>query len=721
MEVDYTNINFLLDILQKYVNRENKGDSKDSKGCIEYVGKNHIDYNIEDLKMSDPSNENKAILDGMSKLWEDKSNNITVLKNKLKKYEVMIKVGRYTDSNYDGLNNRQVNNMLFSIVMVGVSNSIGREFILTPIMYFDVDNIGGEIGTGTGSKNSNHKYHVQVFEYFRKTVPLLEYLDSSKASKWDEKKWLSLLFQVLYYLHSINKRYINFRHNRLNLHSLYIQESNNETIRCDIKDNQYVVDDAGIKVKIGNFYDSTLGKKPNEYYDVHYFFHSIFEYFGSNVSKIPDKILDIVNKVLPERYRYKGEFNGLDEEKYYSNVSEVLSPTVILVKFNFFTDNIINMDSATSSMVDMDTSERLRFINSPTSEMSHVSQNMSADSSSRFFRKNDVSRNHLFSDFSDSPFLDSLKARSDVSSESYIGGGKSNKSEFTKVSTSKGTREDARKGYDGMEASLVGRSSGFRMVGQKKTTRAFDDFGYTEVSDTEEDVVDTEEPSASDSDRFSSKMSPDSSTVSSGHGELRKQWEAMMGRKGSAVVDSEREGHEGPESKGEAGNRNSFAHMFGESSGAPYGNPGNLPTIPPMGMDGHSLGGQPNGMSNGAGNMMGYPVAGSMGYQAQPEFEEMSAQIPSIELQPQMGMAPPMGMQPQMGMPPMGMQPQMGMVPPMGMQPQMGMAPPMGMPPMGMPMGAPMGMPMGMPPMGMMGGSKKKEDKRRKTKKDFFF
>lgn len=696
--MDYSDYDDLLDLLYKYSNSS-------SDDCFKFKSKHLIDYELDELKIINPSEFHLLmLLKGLKKSFEYK--NIEVFtKDKTRNHKAFVKIGYYKDKGGENTKtNKYVNNILVSIVLTELLLMEELKFILMPVMFFDIPPSKHPTG-GKGDKNC----HVQIFENFNETTTLKLYLeDKNNINNENKMWWQSLLFQILYALYRIQRSYKGFRHNRLDLESVYITKNipkNNEG------DNKYRVfrvgsyvfnvPNIGYDIKLTNFYHSTFDKNENEYYDIHYFFHSLINHFDGKPPKVISALLD---EIVPREYRYTGEgteFKGLDEIEYYKSISRVISPSIILSKFNFFVDIIkTDMDSATSPMLN---SEGKQYLDSPTSS---IYGNATDSSVARFERKNELNKLNNFSEiseFSNSPFLSTLRTGLTESEDSLVGGKKKNKEKsrknsqeknqeksqeknqnissedgFKKISSFNGSRTTGMEG----EGKLIGTITGTRhekketqtMKG-RKSVRAFDDFGYTEAS-------------ASDSNYGDEYGDDEGIDYKSSYGNnLKDKWNKLRSSKSqmSVSVSEQSVGSQRTEEGIHKNtNTNSIASFFGENS--------TQPQVPPQFQQSH----QPQSA---------LPYGLGMGNQSQ--FQE------SMPPQPQ---GYPMESIP-VSMPQMPMDPSMGMS--MG---QMGI--PLD-PSMGMSMGPSMGLPMNMPPMGMMGGSKKHSNNNkksnRKNKADFFF
>ena len=225
--------------------------------------------------------------------------------------------------------------------------------VLLPIMYFDINknkllNLFPDFSSHISTNNNNNMY-VLITEHYSTMIPLVDYLKKN-FSKMTILHWKVLFFQLLYTLAKLNIYFNNFRHNMLNLDSIMLNirditnlNNNTETYKVgNITFNIPVVD---FNIKICDFYKSTYNNLNNNsydynpYYDIHYFFNSLYIFLKSNFN-IPYSILIFLNDIVPEKLRIEPDvtFIGLNELTFDKTSSFSLSPPLILNNNIFFTD-----------------------------------------------------------------------------------------------------------------------------------------------------------------------------------------------------------------------------------------------------------------------------------------------------------------------------------------------------------------------------------------------
>ena len=364
----YDSIDFCTNILYDYVYNRNKTNK-----CyiVKYIQKSNIQ--LINIKKNDNYDYNNV-------LKHTKTSPVKVKyvgKNKgryiFKKYSktgfpTMLRVGIYDldkNTNINDMHRSELVNMTMSYILSELVITNNFKFILLPIMNFDITynklkkiapNIAKEIkneNTNTKAKVETIKndtmMYIQILENYHKMGTMKNYIDKFSATL-TIKHWKVLIFQILYGLYVISKRYPSFRHNSLDLESIYIcqkKDSNDSTI-VNVGEKIFKIPNMGFDIKITNFDNSNIKnivenrnttlKDDNLYYDIHYVLH----YIINDVKNKPTELVSFLDKVLPIKYRNtKNEkFSGLDEAYYRHTADEYLTPMLILTKNNFFSQFI---------------------------------------------------------------------------------------------------------------------------------------------------------------------------------------------------------------------------------------------------------------------------------------------------------------------------------------------------------------------------------------------
>ncbi len=241
----------------------------------------------------------------------------------------------------------------------------GSDYPLTllPLMNFDtdIDKINAEILKPIENMTKDSKLYVQVLEHYFKLYSLREYLDEF-AENMSVDGWKVLFFQILYVLYVITKKYPTFRHNALSLDAVYLYKKGNPSTKTfKVDDKIMVLSKMNSEIRITDFRKSNIAgvitnndappavTEENSYYDVHYIFSSIIIYLQGKglYDELHKQVKDFIDEIVPEKSRSdKKKFSGLDEALYEKNVTDILTPSIILTKNNFFTDlikeNIMN-------------------------------------------------------------------------------------------------------------------------------------------------------------------------------------------------------------------------------------------------------------------------------------------------------------------------------------------------------------------------------------------
>jgi hypothetical protein len=269
-------------------------------------------------------------------------------------YPCTISIGFYPNKNVDNLEN--LYNIGLSYIL---SECVTQQFngILLPIMYFDMtfeqikkykvifEQIKDKI-------TKNDIINVFISEHFFKLRTLEEYITENRDNL-KETDYKIIIFHILYSLYEIRSKLTNFRHNKLNLDAirLYIKPKTEELQMYKVKETTFIVPNGGFNMKISDFDYSftddyinnirTTKNHNNNYYDIHYFLNCLYLKLKPN---IPDCLVSLFDKYLPQKYRYdKDNFEGLDET-IYENEFENESVENILKTNELFNDFIKGKD-----------------------------------------------------------------------------------------------------------------------------------------------------------------------------------------------------------------------------------------------------------------------------------------------------------------------------------------------------------------------------------------
>jgi len=360
----YDNIDYCLNIMYDFVYNK-------SSDCYElnYTSKNNID--ISQLKKSD-NFDYKYVLNNDITFVHNNKDKLVFKRHSKTSFPTMMRVSMYDkDANTHNMNLDEINDMKLNYIFSDLAINNIHKFIILPIFNFDVTydelkklnkSMSDEIKKHYKDITNDNRLCIQIFEHYFKMKTLREYLDENiKEMNIDMKK--AMIFQVLYALYSLQKAYPTFRHNSLDLDSIYVYIKNGETqieTRYNIDDKVYNIPNIGFEIKLTNFYDSTIKnitykkKQENSYYDVHYFLCSLLQYLKEKLISIDFELNNFFDEIIPLKYRTKNKNNlGLDEAYFFQNVGTILNPMNIIIKNNFFAnfikEDIINLMTSSIS------------------------------------------------------------------------------------------------------------------------------------------------------------------------------------------------------------------------------------------------------------------------------------------------------------------------------------------------------------------------------------
>ena len=140
--------------------------------------------------------------------------------------------------------------------------------------------------------------------------------------------WKVILFQLIFTLAIIQKKYPAFRHNDLKANNILLDISPKPKqprfYDYRYEDKSFSLPDIGIQVRLWDFDFSCIPNvvenakvqaewtdkinvkaEPNRYYDIHYFFCTLLKFFPDLLtsSSVPNELKIFINKVVPEKFR----------------------------------------------------------------------------------------------------------------------------------------------------------------------------------------------------------------------------------------------------------------------------------------------------------------------------------------------------------------------------------------------------------------------------------
>jgi hypothetical protein len=361
---NYDNLDYRLNILYDFVYNDNNNI------CYKFKPISISDISLDKIKMNNKTLE-KEIFSEEIKYIGSTNNKYHFKRLSKTNYPCTITVGLYKDKNdINNMRSPENVNLINTYVLSELIANDRNKFVILPIANFDLNFgelsnyssiIANEIKKNNKITNDTIIF-INVTEHYFGMDTLQKFLiENSKTMTI--KHWKSLFFQILFMLHKITNRLKQFRHNNLNLDSIWIyKRKDTESMKEFIVNNvKFEVPIYNFEIKITDFENSTSidipnikKKNENPYYDIHYFFQNII-FIYNELENIPNEIKKFIDEIIPEIFRYKNksDFRGLDETLYEKEISVILNSSLILKKNNFFTEFIKeNMDMSISPMSD---------------------------------------------------------------------------------------------------------------------------------------------------------------------------------------------------------------------------------------------------------------------------------------------------------------------------------------------------------------------------------
>jgi len=360
---NYDQIDFCLNTLYDCVYNESSEKCYTIKPIIKSLIKLH------DLKKDNNFNCDEIFRKCTIKFINKVKNRFLFKRTSDSTYPCTISIGSYSSNpNYGGENDLGREEMINIAMMYMLSETVINDklnHILLPIMMFDISGekikkLMPDITTQIKELDDKHELYVLITEHYFKMTTLREYLKNN-LNKMTLNDWKCLFFQVLYTLSKLNEKFNKFRHNSLDLDAIFIYEKkeNNNNDIYKLGSTTFKIPNKTFDIKIGYFDKSytsdyiknkgTTNITENPYYDIHYFFNSLYIFLKEN-DNIPDMISGFINEMVPEKFRIEPDekFKGLNENMFDNLSNYIIVPSVTLKKNKFFSEFIEGMDLSAS-------------------------------------------------------------------------------------------------------------------------------------------------------------------------------------------------------------------------------------------------------------------------------------------------------------------------------------------------------------------------------------
>ena len=357
---EYENLDFRINILYDAVyNKEST-----SKYNLKPIVKNNI--SLIDIK-EPTSFDFSHVFDGQIKFIDKKNNKWEFKRSSSSSHPCSLLIGKYDGGgNINDLSRKELYNPAVHYILSEIALNENFKHSLLPLMFFDItpnelkeksmtiyDIIKNEIDDMT-------RLYVFVVEHYFKTETLREYLEH-EGTNMTILKYKVLIFQILFALFKISERYQKFRHNMLNLDSIRIyRKKEGDPTEYKIGVTTFSVPNVGFDIKLSDFdlgftsdyikNKDTINENENPYYDIHYFISSLY-LFLEKKNMITDELKSFIDEIVPSKYLpiIDQPFDGLNEKEFDATTSQIILPSTILRKNNFFKEFITNdMDLSVS-------------------------------------------------------------------------------------------------------------------------------------------------------------------------------------------------------------------------------------------------------------------------------------------------------------------------------------------------------------------------------------
>lgn len=276
-----------------------------------------------------------------------------------------VKVCAYPKDEYGGMNNpdrpenaelRMLKLLSYFVIQknsphfvlpIGTFNTSITNFINVPKNMINLSDEKNEM-----YKKFVKKYHEDEFENFVSVLisewcnggDLLDYIRKN-YKEMKLKHWIVIIFQILFTLALIQKKYPTFRHNDMKANNILVLLTKTKPNQADKRygysiDNWlFSIPNIDLQIKIWDYdfacidgviennkvnADWTkrinISKKQNRYYDMHYFFNTLIsKRFFPQFYKggAPPEIVEFIHRIIPEKYRKCNKYVDRSGEIHY--------------------------------------------------------------------------------------------------------------------------------------------------------------------------------------------------------------------------------------------------------------------------------------------------------------------------------------------------------------------------------------------------------------------
>ncbi|XWV25024.1 serine threonine-protein kinase [Tupanvirus deep ocean] len=388
---------------------EDEEDKKPTKSRIEFIQsildgnrlRPMIDFDNCDTETATSTRLNKKIMD-VKELFMSMNVKLRYLKSGTtghtfkaiskvdRNVAFAVKVCAYPKDDYGGMNNlsrpenaelRMLKLLSYFVIKkctphfvlpIGTFNTSITNFIKVPKNIINLSDEKNEM-----YKRFIEKYHEGEFEDFVSVLisewcnggDLLDYI-RKKHTLMTLKHWVVIIFQILFTLALVHQKYPAFRHNDMKANNILVQETDIKRnrpecrYRYNIDDVKFIIPNINLQIKIWDFDFACIDgiiennkvnadwtkkinitKKPNRYYDMHYFFNTLiskrfFPQFYEGGA--PPEIIDFVHRIIPEKYRngskYVNKKGRIQVDHEYTTPYKVIMEDPLFHKYRFSGD-----------------------------------------------------------------------------------------------------------------------------------------------------------------------------------------------------------------------------------------------------------------------------------------------------------------------------------------------------------------------------------------------
>ncbi len=336
--------------------------SKSFKEDIEEFEIDESNIDLTDIKIELGSDDYNDILADLlkgrfSKFDYNESTNTIVLKKYGEGLSYSIYISPYVnDNSITEMDNSNNNDCLFSYILSKLVLSKKTKHISLPIINVDAEfsqihdildgykDIFEHYQKQIDNEEISNVFSLRARESFFKSVTLTQFLEKNDFNI------KHLLFQICHTLAVLQNNYKGFRHNNLNLDSIYVYLKKPSIDIYEFNGDTFYLSNNNFDIKISNFGSANIPSlfggesnipfydKNNDYFDLHYFLNNLLLI----ISDLDEETINFLENIIPSKYRTA-------DGSYMNKYVELFKPSELLLD-DYFKEFLKKVDKEQSML-----------------------------------------------------------------------------------------------------------------------------------------------------------------------------------------------------------------------------------------------------------------------------------------------------------------------------------------------------------------------------------